>query len=129
MKDNIHSNAEYEYKFWRKDSIGMWFIIAVALFGVLGLLNINGVFDSPEVKEEKRLAAIESNLEWKEYRAFKAEISQNIKDGNLSCEYITELLEYDSRAGYMSVTSGSLEKGLRLYWNANSCGFEWNWYD
>lgn len=108
-------------------------IASTILMSIMLLVIANGigVFDSAEIKAEKEAKRIAQNAIWDERREFIDGIKERISTGNLSCEYIEELLEHDSRVGdrYSVTDISSLEKGLRLYWNANSCGFEWNWYD
>lgn len=109
------------------------FYIPMILVAILVLISVvtSGIFDSEEAKEEKRLKQIERDLAYEERETTRVEALAKIKDQTLSCKYIADLIERDSRLpSYLDlVDSGKIKEGVRGYWNANNCGFEWNWYD
>lgn len=58
------------------------------------------------------------------------EIIQVIDNGKLTCEYVGDLrMEYAGISGFTPIEDNYIEKKLMTYWNVNSCGVEWNWYN
>ncbi len=60
---------------------------------------------------------------------FRIDIENVLADydkGKINCDYIRDLKISDK--SYVLSNSVVKEK-LRTYWNAYSCGYEWNWWD
>ena len=108
-------------------------IIALMIFGLIGgimggfylfMYGITGAFDSQEVKDQRQAI---KDAQWKVYEIRKDMVNQHIEDETLTCQFITEQMTNDITTKHDITQYYKTE--LRLYWNANNCGHEWNWYD
>lgn len=63
------------------------------------------------------------------YRQEKLAITNMINDGKLTCGYIGDLRMKYAGEGITVLDSNFIQKKLMTYWNVNSCGVEWNWYN
>jgi len=66
----------------------------------------------------------------KPFNEYNNEIKADIKSGKITCDFIKKLIvEKETFSGRHPLEYSDTKTMVRAYWNANSCGFEWNWWD
>jgi F0F1-type ATP synthase assembly protein I len=128
-KREMYSNQKNEGIDWVSVAYSLLPPIIVGLVLGVAIMYGVGIFDSEEQKTIKEMQKVQDEIKEKEAQKFNAEVRYNIENGKLSCEYISKIIIGDAKGDNDLLSFSYFNDNLRAYWNANNCGYEWNWWD
>lgn len=110
----------------KKEDIIAWFIVIVIIGLIMSGVIITVSFLMNQVKNLKNGINEQSNPSLD----YDRQIQSDYKSGKITCDYIKKLMiEKETYQGMHPLSYSDTKNMMRTYWNANNCGFEWNWWD
>jgi len=107
----------------RKEWIIAW-IISITIIGVIaGIIIGTSMWIIDNTKEITIKTKSTDQI-------YDEQVQSDYKSGKITCDYVSKLMvEKETYKGRHPLIYADTKSMMRTYWNANDCGFEWNWWD